>query len=83
MDRQIADYASLKTLLQDYCLIIVLDFDPFAAREFESLMSSGIKVGTMDLKIASIAIANNATLVTRNLSDFGKIPILKITDWSA
>ena len=36
----------------------------------------------MDLKIASIALANNATLLTRNLSDFSKIPNLRIEDWS-
>jgi predicted nucleic acid-binding protein len=29
----------------------------------------------MDLKIAAITIANQATLLTRNLSDFGQIPV--------
>ena len=36
----------------------------------------------MDLKIASIAIANDALLLTRNLSDFSKIPGLRVEDWS-
>ena len=36
----------------------------------------------MDLKIASIAIANNAILVSRNLSDFERIPDLTVNDWT-
>jgi tRNA(fMet)-specific endonuclease VapC len=34
----------------------------------------------MDLKIASIAIANEAILVSRNLKDFEKVPDLTVQD---
>jgi tRNA(fMet)-specific endonuclease VapC len=37
----------------------------------------------MDLKIAATAIANNATLLSRNLKDFNKVPGLKVEDWAA
>ncbi|MGD9563754.1 MAG: type II toxin-antitoxin system VapC family toxin [Pyrinomonadaceae bacterium] len=36
----------------------------------------------MDLKIASIAIAQNAILVSRNLKDFEDIPNLVVNDWT-
>jgi tRNA(fMet)-specific endonuclease VapC len=36
----------------------------------------------MDLKIASIAIANDAVLVSRNLSDFEQVPDLSVQDWT-
>lgn len=34
----------------------------------------------MDLKITAIGLINNAVLLTRNQSDFGKISDLKIED---
>jgi tRNA(fMet)-specific endonuclease VapC len=35
----------------------------------------------MDLKIASIALASDATLLTRNATDFRRIPGLRVEDW--
>ena len=35
----------------------------------------------MDLKIASIALANDSTLLTRNTNDFQRVPGLRIEDW--
>ena len=60
----------------------MLKFDEKAANEFEKLKRQKIRVGTMDLKIASIAISNNAILVSRNLSDFEQIPNLAVKDWT-
>jgi tRNA(fMet)-specific endonuclease VapC len=82
LERQLSDYSELKLLLQTYCNIAVLDFDEKAAEIFERLRQAKIRIGTMDLKIAAIALANDATLLTRNLSDFGKVPDLKAEDWS-
>ncbi len=77
LPRQISDYGELKRLLQTYCNIAVLDFDDKAAEIFESLKQSKVRIGTMDLKIAAIVLANDANLLTRNLSDFNKVPGLK------
>jgi tRNA(fMet)-specific endonuclease VapC len=41
-----------------------------------------VRIGTMDLKIASIALSRNAVLVSRNLKDFEEVPNLVVKDWS-
>jgi tRNA(fMet)-specific endonuclease VapC len=41
-----------------------------------------LRIGTQDLKIASVALANNLILLTRNRRDFGRIPGLMLDDWS-
>jgi tRNA(fMet)-specific endonuclease VapC len=35
-----------------------------------------------DLKIAAIALANDAILLSRNLSDFAKVSGLRVEDWT-
>ncbi len=82
-ERQIFDYGEVKNLLRDYCSIAVLDFDTNAAAEFQRLRDAKIRVGTMDMKIAAVALANNAVLLTRNSTDFARVPRLRIEDWSA
>jgi tRNA(fMet)-specific endonuclease VapC len=75
-------YEELNQMLELYCATPILPFDDAAISVFQNLWLQRIRVGTMDLKIAAIAIANNATLLTRNTSDFSKIPGLQIADWS-
>ena len=81
-EQQIYAYQKLHRFLESYRNTSVLDFDEKAAAELEKLKSRKIRVGTMDLKIASIAIANNAILVSRNLSDFEQIFDLTVEDWT-
>ena len=82
LERQTSDYSELKNLIQNYCNIAVQDFDAQAAAEFQQLQNMKLRVGTMDLKIAAITLANDAVLLTRNMSDFAKIPGLRTEDWS-
>jgi len=59
----------------------VLPFDSEPAEIFHGMLDSGLRIGTMDLKIASICMAHDATLLTRNVVDFEKVPGLKIENW--
>ena len=79
---QVSAYSRLKRHLQLYSKIAVIDFNESAAAEFVRLKQAKIRIGTMDLKIAAIALANDATLLTRNRQDFSKVPDLKFEDWS-
>ena len=81
-EHQISVYSELKRQLRNYCDIAVVEFDTKAAAEFKRLRQEGIRIGTMDLKIAAIALANNATVITRNTRDFSRVLNLKFEDWS-
>jgi len=80
--QEIEAYSRLRRHLDDYRTILVLDFDQHAADEYQELRRLRIRIGTMDLKIAAIVLAQNATLLTKNLSDFRKVPGLKVEDWT-
>ncbi len=82
LEKQMNDYSELKRLLNNYCRIAVVEFDAKAIAEFRRLRQAKIRVGTMDLKIAAIALANDATVLTRNTQDFSRVPNLKFEDWS-
>jgi len=82
LDEQVDAYTRLKRLLMNYLKIEVLDFDAPAAAEFERLQGLRLRVGTMDLKIAAIALAHSATVLTRNVKDFGLVPELRVEDWT-
>jgi tRNA(fMet)-specific endonuclease VapC len=75
-------YRTLGEHLDTFCEIPVVPFDGRAVEIYYELRRS-VKIGTMDLKIAAIALANDATLLSRNVSDFRRVPGLRIEDWSA
>ena len=83
IDAQVEAYRQLKNQLKTYCTIPVLEFNPQAAIEFKRLKKAYPRLGAMDLKIAAIALAKRADLLTRNLSDFGQIENLSAEDWTA
>ncbi len=45
------------------------------------LANAGTPIGPNDLMIASIALANEATLVTHNVREFSRVTGLLIDDW--
>ena len=75
-------YAKLKLHIQYFGTLQILPFDEKAAMEFQRLKTARIRIGTLDLKIAAIALAQEATLYTRNFRDFRQVPGLQIYDAS-
>jgi tRNA(fMet)-specific endonuclease VapC len=81
--QQVAAYRRLRVHLETYRRIPVVDFDESAAVQYQRLMAQRVRIGTMDLKIAAIAIASDAMLLSRNLRDFRKVPDLRVEDWTS
>ena len=81
-DQMISAYSRLELHIKSFGDIPLLPFDAKAADAFEQIMKANTQVGTMDLRIAAIAIANNAVVLTRNTRHFGKVPGLLVEDWS-
>lgn len=69
---------------KQFASIPILPIDGSAAKQFEHLLRNKKlkKIGRGDLLIASIALAQKATLVTRNLRDFHQVPGLKAENWA-
>ena len=81
-ERLLFAYSRLLIHIETFSGIPLLPFEEKAADEFARLQKAKLGVGTMDLKIAAIALANAATVLTRNTSHFGKVPGLSVEDWS-
>lgn len=75
-------YALLQTHVETFRDFLILPFDRAASNYFEGLRKARLGVGTKDLRIAAVCLAHDATLLTRNLRDFGKVPGLRAEDWS-
>jgi tRNA(fMet)-specific endonuclease VapC len=80
--KTIEAYRRLNRHLSLYCSMRVLDFDELAATRFQALKIAKLRVGTMDLRIAAIVLTHDATLLSRNLRDFERVPGLKVEDWT-
>lgn len=64
--------------------IDVATFDDVAAGQFDRMRQNTKlkKIGRADLLIACIAVAQRATLITRNLKHFRLVPGLAIENWA-
>jgi tRNA(fMet)-specific endonuclease VapC len=79
--RQLPAYARLAGFLHFLTGWHIADFDDPAVDQFEWLRRQRVRIGTMDLKIAAIALARNALLVSANLSDYRQVPNLRVENW--
>jgi tRNA(fMet)-specific endonuclease VapC len=79
--RQIPGYQRLQERIEFFARWTILPWGPAAADLFLDLRRQGIRIGSMDLKIACIAHVHDGTLLTRNTSDFVRVPALRVEDW--
>lgn len=81
-EARIDGYSRLQSSLRFYNCLAVWEYDAVTEAIFLALTAAKVRVGTKDLRIASIALAKNATLLTRNTIDFGRVPNLRFIDWT-
>ena len=79
--RQIVPYRQLGKFLDFLGSWSIGGWDEDAVGQFGQLRKLAVRIGTQDLKIAAIALANNATLLSASLVDFRQVPGLRVEDW--
>lgn len=81
-DKHVRAYSHLVSAVEMFRLFPLVPFDKSSESHFQQLRAARLRVGTLDLKIAAIGLTNNLTVLTRNRTDFGRIPGLALDDWS-
>ena len=81
-DKLVLAYTKLWDTLDDFKNLNILKFDQNASTIYTEFFRQIIRTGTQDLRIATIVLANNAILVTRNNRDFSQVPDLVQEDWT-
>lgn len=85
-DRLVELYAKLSKTLRFIKAIKVLDFDQATKEHYFQLRQQNKDLTRRriekDVRIAAIALSQNATLVTRNQKDFSQVPRLQIDNWA-
>lgn len=79
--RQTFGYRELSRLFEFYGEYEIIPFDDAAAQRFQELREQRIRLGTMDLKIASTALVHKAILLSANRGDFDRVPGLRVENW--
>ena len=75
-------YRWLGATVDQLARLPVLYFDEKAATLYEKLLAQKVRIGTQDVRIASIVLSLGAVLLTRNSRDFSSVPGLQLDDWT-
>lgn len=63
----------------------VLNFDRASSRSAGEarahLQGQGTPIGPYDVQVAGVALANDLTIVTRNVREFSRVPNLRVENW--
>jgi tRNA(fMet)-specific endonuclease VapC len=79
--QQIVAYERLHRRIDFFAAWTVLPWNAGAADLFVRFRTEGVRIASMDLKIACIAIINDAVLLSANSTDFSKVPTLRSENW--
>jgi tRNA(fMet)-specific endonuclease VapC len=79
--RQIIAYAKFQRQVEIFAHWTILPWDAESTGLFLNFRRQGVRIGSMDLKIACITLAHDATLLTRNTRDFAQVPNLRLENW--
>lgn len=78
---EVVAYRRLQRSIEALIQLPILAFDEEAAGLSGRLRKEHPQAGTMDLKIASICVAHDALLLTRNVGHFKGIHGLRVENW--
>ncbi|WP_445248486.1 type II toxin-antitoxin system VapC family toxin [Microcoleus sp. OTE_8_concoct_300] len=81
-DKLVWGYTKLWDTLEDFKNLNILKFDRNASTIYTKFHPQIRLIGSQDLRIAAIVLANNAILVTRNHRHFSQVPDLVQEDWT-
>ena len=77
----ITPYEQLGESIRFLSNFVVAPWNAAAAERMAALKGARLRVGTQDLRIASIALAQDALLISANLVDFEQVPKLRVENW--
>ncbi|CAN5261970.1 hypothetical protein BH11PLA2_BH11PLA2_32170 [soil metagenome] len=75
-------YALFQETLDMIAQLVSLPYTDAAESLFQQWRQAKIRIGTNDLRVAAVAVANNAKLVTRNARVLQQVPGLQLEIWS-
>ncbi|MCP4658632.1 MAG: type II toxin-antitoxin system VapC family toxin [bacterium] len=75
-------YQKLVDTVRFFNTIPFVPFDVACEEKFQELRRHRIRIGTLDLRIAAVALVHDLTVISRNWKDFGRVPGLKLADWT-
>jgi tRNA(fMet)-specific endonuclease VapC len=77
----VSAYGWLAETVEALAKVVILRDSPLAEAQVRAWREANVKVKPNDLRIAAIAVAAQATLVTRNRQDFALVPRLRVEFW--
>jgi len=75
-------YERLTRTVRSLAQLPIFSFDEASIHRARRLQAQKLNVRKVDLCIAAIALEHQASIVTRNVRDFGRVPGLSVEDWS-